>query len=615
MAESDRSTEFEALLDLLKSNRGFDFTGYKRPSLKRRIDKRLQVLQLDDYAEYARHLESNGDEFEQLFNTVLINVTAFFRDDVPWQVLSQEILPPLLAQRPPDSTVRVWSAGCASGEEAYTLAMVLAESLGLDQFRDRVKIYATDIDDEALARARLAAYTPDAIDGLPPALVDKYFERHDGKYQFRKDVRRSVIFGRNDLIQDAPISRVDLLACRNTLMYFNAATQERILTKFHFALTQNGVLLLGRAETLLAHSNLFTPIDLKRRLFSRAPRPDIRDRVLTLSGNSDDGAPRPATMTRLRDAAFDATGLAQIVVDRNGFVTMINERGRLLFGTAAADIGRPLQDLELSYRPVELRSLVDQAYTERRPTVVREAAWHPGDDRWFDITVTPLTEGSIVVGAMISFADVSAAKRLQREVEIANQELEAAYEELQSTNEELETTNEELQSTVEELETTNEELQSTNEELETMNEELQSTNEELQTINDELRRRGDELNSVNDFLESVFSSLRGGVVVVDTDYRVLVWNHLAEDMWGLRSDEVQGENFLGLDIGLPVAQLRPAIRAAFADGDGKKNGPVVVGARTRRGRDIQCQVTLAPLRANHSRDARGVIMLMEELPA
>src|SRR5262249_31310202 len=242
-----------------------------------------------------------------------------------------------------------------------------------------------------------------------------------------------------------------------------------------------------------------------------------------------------------------------------------NERARTLFTVLASEIGSPLQDLKISYRPVDLRSAIDSAYAERRPAVVRGIEWPSasGELRWFDVHVTPLSAatGSPVLGASIVFNDVSAAKRLQRDLENANQELETAYEELQSTNEELETTNEELQSTIEELETTNEELQSTNEELETMNEELQSTNEKLQTMNDELRLRSDELNSVNSFLESILTSLRGAVVVVDAELKVLVWNQAAEELWGLREDEVRGKHVLGLDTGLPIEKLKQPMRS------------------------------------------------------
>ena len=608
-----------ALIDYLKRSRGFDFTGYKPASLERRIQKRTQMIGVRDYADYIDFLEVHPEEFATLFNTILINVTAFFRDTAAWEFLTEQVIPDLLARKPDPTPIRVWSAGCASGEEAYTLAMILAEAMGVAAYKERVKIYATDIDEEALTRARQAAYDAREVAGVPANLLEKYFEQVDGLYTFRKDLRRNVIFGRHDLIQDAPISRVDLLVCRNTLMYFNAETQSRILTRFHFALNDGGVLFLGRAETLLTHANTFAPVDLRRRISVKVPRAslNLRDRLLLIAQNGppDDGGNGVELQIRLREAALDAAPVAQLVVDVNGSLVLLNERARALFVLSNADLGRPIQDLKISYRPVEIRSCIDKAYTERLPVLLRDVEWHSpgGETRWLDLQVLPLLDAAgALLGASIAFTDVSSAKRLQRELEHANQELETAYEELQSTNEELETTNEELQSTVEELETTNEELQSTNEELETMNEELQSTNEELQTINEELRQRSDELNNVNAFLESILTSLRGGVTVVDADLKVLVWNENADDLWGLRSDEVIGHHLLNLDMGLPVERLKQPLRECLAGQ--RQFTEMQLDATNRRGKTIRCRVTCSPLLGpNHA--IRGAIVMMEDLDA
>jgi len=610
---SDRTREFDALLEYLKQNRGFDFTGYKRASLTRRIHKRMQEVGVKTYAEFARLLEQNPAEFDQLCTTVLINVTAFFRDGVPWDELASTIVPRILENKRPDEPLRVWSAGCASGEEAYTLAIILADALGADAFRSRVKIYATDVDEHALTMARHATYDSKQVEGVPPDLLEKYFERQDGRYIFRKDLRRIVIFGRNDLVQDAPISRVDLLVCRNTLMYFNAATQAQILGRFHFALTDGGYLFLGRAETLLAHSESFAPVDLKRRIFTKVPRTNYRNRLLAMAAKQDETEPEESALEgQLRDASWDTSPLAQIVVDANGRLVVANERARTLFNLGALDFGRPFQDLEISYRPTDLRSMIDQAHAGRKPLVVRNIEWplRGGDIRWIDVQAAPLYANGQVAGVAISFDDVTAFQRLQRELEKSNVELEGAYEELQSTNEELETTNEELQSTVEELETTNEELQSTNEELETMNEELQSTNEELTTINDELRRRSDELNDVNAFMQAVLASLRGGVVVLDTELRVEVWNEKAVDLWGVRADEVRGMHFMMLDIGLPVQMLTKAIRACLL-GESERE-TLTIEAINRRGKPITCEVTCTPMWRASGDEVRGVILVMEE---
>ncbi|HEU4700423.1 MAG TPA: CheR family methyltransferase [Gemmatimonadales bacterium] len=609
-------TGWRGLLEYLRTTRGFDFNGYKAPGLMRRIRRRLELLRLPTFEAYQDYLEVHPGEFGVLFNTILINVTGFFRDPEAWRVLREQVLPALLSGKRRDEPVRVWSAGCASGEEAYTLAICLAEALGADQYRERVKIYATDIDEEALATARQAVYTAAQVEGVPPELLKKYFERVDDSYTYRKDLRRQVIFGRHNLLQDAPISHIDLLVCRNVLMYFNAETQAQILSRFHFALNDGGHLFLGRAETLMSHSDIFAPVDLKRRISVKVNPRRQRNRGLpTLRGEAaadprDRVAAHDDGSARLRECALAASPLATILVDTEGAVSLVNERARALFGLSGADVGRPLQDLRISYRPVELRSVAEQATVERRPVHVRDVEWHlvSGEVRWLDLQVAPLhTAIGEWTGTSITFTDVTAYRRLQRELEHTNQELETAYEELQSTNEELETTNEELQSTIEELETTNEELQSTNEELETMNQELQSTNEELQTINDEVRQRGDDLNASNAFLESVLASLRSGVIVVDRELRIVGWNRPSEELWGLRADEVREKHLLNLDVGLPMDQLRGPLRACLA---GEPAAPVRMDAVNRRGRGVQCVVSCSPL-LDSREEVHGAIVLVE----
>jgi two-component system, chemotaxis family, CheB/CheR fusion protein len=607
--------DLEKLLEYLKRNRGFDFTGYKRTSLDRRIRKRMDAVAVRGYPDYIDYLEVHPDEFNALFNTILINVTAFFRDPATWTFLAEEVIPELIKRKDPRAPIRVWSAGCATGEEAYTLAMIFSEILG-KQYRDRVKIYGTDADEDALARARMAAYGERDAEGIPPELREKYFDHVDSMYIFKKDYRRQVIFGRHDLIQDAPISRVDLLVCRNALMYFNAETQARIISRFHFALNEGGILFLGRAETLLSHSTTFAPIDIKRRISTKVPSKSLplRDRLMLMAQNGpEDAGDSLNHHLRIRDVAIDLAPIAQIVVDAAGAVVQANERARSLFGLSLDDVGRPLQDLRISYRPVELRSLLEQVAVDRRTVLLRDVEWPvlKGENRWFDVQVVPLLDGPTgpLLGSSISFVDTTIARRVQIELERTHQELESTHEELQSTNEELETTNEELQSTVEELETTNEELQSTNEELVTMNEELQSTNEELTTINDELRVRSTELNQVNAFLESVLTAMRGGLAAVDGELRVMVWNRRAEDLWGLREDEVIGKHFLGLEFGLDVDRLKQPIRACLAGA--RESLGVELDAINRRGQQFLCRVTCSPLLGTEE-SPRGVIVLMED---
>jgi len=314
---------------------------------------------------------------------------------------------------------------------------------------------------------------------------------------------------------------------------------------------------------------------------------------------------------RVREVAADAVPAAMLVVHGSGAVAMINSTARRLFGLSAGDIGRPFQDLEISDRPTELRSALEQVQKEERPVVLEQVAWTAGPVDFVDIHVVPIVDGAgDPLGVALTFVDVSLARRLQDELERSNRDLETAYEELQSTNEELEKTSEELQLTIEVLETTNEALQSSNEELEAMNAELHSTNEELQAINDELRLRTSELDEVNDFLESLLVSQRGGFVVIDGDLRISVWNDRSAELWGVRTDEAPGQHFLNLAIGLPVEELRAPIMAVLA-GDSAQES-VDVDATNRRGRDIRCRVSLTPL-LGRDRDIRGVIVVVEEI--
>jgi two-component system, chemotaxis family, CheB/CheR fusion protein len=605
---------FDFLLEYLLRTRGFDFSAYKRSSLQRRIQKRMQDVAIQNYGDYIDFLEVHPEEFGQLFNTILINVTSFFRDEGAWEYLAQEIIPRILERRRPAEPVRVWTAGCASGEEAYSLAILLAETLGGEALRQRVKIYGTDVDEEALNQARLAAYTAKQVQDVPPQFLDKYFDQVNGKSVFNKELRRSVIFGRHDLIQDAPISRVDLIACRNTLMYFNAETQVKILARFGFGLSDGGFLFLGRAETLLTRLDMFAPVDVKRRIFTKMPRNSPRERVfVTAQGINGETLNHAGEGMRLREAAFDADLFPHIVIDLSGQLAFANEAARELFDLSVNDFGRSLRDLEVSYRPLELRSHIDQAYLERRPITIREVEWSPSPQNVLshvDVTIIPLYEsGGSTVGAKIIFADITRYKRLEQSLEQSRQELETASEELQSANEELETTNEELQSTNEELETTNEELQSANEELQTMNEELQSANEELETTNDQLRERTEELDQVNGFNQVILSNLLDAVVVVDRDLRVTVWNRRAEDLWGLRTQEVKDKHLLNLDIGLPVEALRAPLRAILnREADVQE---VTVPATNRHGKPVRVRVSATPL--DQTADPpRGVILMMEE---
>jgi two-component system, chemotaxis family, CheB/CheR fusion protein len=618
--DSAVGTEFENLLEYLRVSRGFDFGAYKRATLARRIEKRMQAVGVLKHDEYLDYLQVHQEEFGELFNTILINVTSFFRDPEAWAYLREHLVPDLIAWRSASEHLRIWSAGCASGEEAYTLAGLLTDALGPEEFKARVKIYATDLDDGALQQSRQAIYTAKDLENVDPAFVERYFEKNNGSggYAFDRELRRSIIFGKHDLIQDAPISRVDLLVCRNTLMYFNAEVQERILNRFHFALNDNGILFLGKAETLLTHGNIFAPLEIKHRIFRKVPNSNIRERLLTIGNGPMRAGSPPAiegpTQVRLRDLALDASPIAQIVVSPNGVVSIINERARSQFGLSVRDIGRPLQDLELSYKPLELRSLIEQAHTHRRVITIRDVEWRQaiGEPTYYDVQIAPLSEtGGGTSSASICFLDVTDFRRLQEDLRHFNQELETAYEELQSAHEELQTTNEELQSTIEELETTNEELHSSNEELETINEELQTVNNELEKTTSHQSQLTTELNRANGFLEGVLASLRQSVIVVDNEMIVLAWSHMAEELWGLKPRDSVGKHLFNLDFGFPVDTVRQPLRSLLAEPQ-STSMEFETKAINRRGKEICCRVGCSTLNIGEHQPY-GVIISMETL--
>jgi two-component system, chemotaxis family, CheB/CheR fusion protein len=611
--ETPEDGELEALLDFLKRSRGFDFTGYKRASLSRRIEKRMQAVGIEGYAAYIDRLEVDPDEFTHLFNFILINVTSFFRDPEAWDYLGTQIVPRMATSKGEAEPIRVWCPGCASGEEAYSVAMLLAEAVGKDHFANRVKIYATDVDEDALATARRGVYGRRDVDPIPPELLERYFRPSGEDFVFDKDLRRSMVFGRHDLVQGAPISRIDLLVCRNTLMYFNAETQAAIMGRFFFALNEGGFLMLGKSEMMFSFSKAFSPVDLKRRIFAKAEGDGPRDRFLMpAQAGSEEATHRLTSHARGRDAAFDSGPVAQLVVDGRGRLTQANAKAREMFGLSRSDLGRPFQDLEASYRPLELRSLIDRAHQEQRAIRVPGVSLSlPSGAGVMDIDVLPLVEeGGPVLGASLHFTDVTRFSDLQDALENSNQELETAMEELQSTNEELEATNEELQSTNEELEATNEELQSTNEELETMNEELQATNEEASSINEELRSRAAELDEAKSYLETILTTVQASVIVVDRALQVQVWNARSHDLWGLQEDEVRGQRLAELDIGLPVDQIMDGIQACL-DGASTVN-ETTVEAINRRGRLIECRVQCSPLPARED-GVQGVLVIVDEL--
>ncbi|MBI2710919.1 MAG: PAS domain-containing protein [Actinobacteria bacterium] len=626
---------FATLVDFLREERSFEFTGYKPRTLMRRVDRRLDELGIDSYESYTDHLQLNPDEFAALLESLLINVTGFFRDEPVWRTLDERCIPALLAAKGDGEPVRVWVAGCASGEEAYSAAMLLAEHLG-DEAAARLKIYATDVDHAALDEARRGWFPASAVESVGEDRRSRWFAPHDGGYSFDADLRRRIVFGRHDLLRDAPISRVDLLLCRNVLMYFNAEAQAGLVNRFHFALADAGYLVLGKAEMLLAHGHLFAPLDPRTRIFVKQADSPRRDR------HGDLGDPGAAALVVVADPAhapgspggFAAGGAAslavraveasaqpQILLDAHGRVAVVNAAARDAFDLTDGAVGQPFSDLAVSYRPLELRSAIEEARRTGRAVGRRSGDDIGGDDagRIFDVEVVPLDlsrrtdaqdsdrSAASALGFLLAFADVTALHRSEARLAVVDGELHAAYEQLQAANEELTTANEELHATIEELETTNEELQSTNEELETMNDELSATNLELSAINDELQDRGAQVDELNAFLGSVLDVMDAAVVVVDRDLRIRAWNRRCTELWDVAAAAVTGRPLVGLDIGLPVGEIADRARAVL--GGSSTSPELEIAGEDRRGHSPRYLVRFTGLQHRDGRPAGVVVVL------
>lgn len=498
-----KEVSLKDLLQELAEQRNFDFRGYKKTTLERRFRRRMFQLSLGGYAEYGEYIRKHPDEINELLNTLLINVTEFFRDPPAWEILRHEILPSLLKKIKPGYSFRVWSAGCASGKEPYSVAILLAEHFGQAIQDYDVKIYATDIDEDALNGARRGEYSIDAVRRVRPEWRDKYFQGK-GLLRVNREIRRLVIFGRSNLAHDAPISHVNLLVCRNLLIYFDSDLQKQILSRLHYALEPGGVLFLGKSESQLTNSRLFQRLNSRWRIFQR-----ITNTVAALDDRSesqpDTGQQMPDETDRSRrdlEAArqqqrylLETLRIGVISLTADDVVVQNNVSALSLCGLPLVHIGgKRLADTDLFIRIPDLASQLQATRANNESSRFQSHIKTGSEDKLIEVTVRPvLDEKGQRSGTLIYIEDQTVQEKLQSTVE----ELESTSEELQSANEELETTNEELLSTNEELETTNEELQSTNEELETTNEELQSLNEELETTNQELEERTKELDQVN----------------------------------------------------------------------------------------------------------------------
>ncbi len=547
------------LVRRLAEERGVDLRGYKLTTLERRVRRRMQQLGISTYEDYLQYIGHESGETAKLLDTVLINVTRFFRDVQAWDALAKHVLPAMFKYRPPGSSFRVWCAGCATGEEPYSVAILLCELLGPTVKDYEIKIYATDNDEGALNIARRAEYPLESLRGVRPEIKEKYFIG-DKLMRVARDVRRMVIFGRSNLLTDAPISHVDLLLCRNVLIYFDAAAQDHIMGRIKYALNDGGVLFLGKSEAQLKRNSEFMPIDPRWRIFQRrsasggSTRPELTGGQDMEQESKEKAGQELERIKLYYETVLSTLEPGVLVIDAADRVITENDKILKLWEFSNKLIGHKLQETELWHRCPELKQHLEQSRADGPKAVKFDCYATPAT--MVTVTIKPIMSesGSGQVGTLIYMENVTSRMALQSTIE----ELETTAEELQSANEELETTNEELQSTNEELETTNEELQSTNEELETTNEELQSLNEEMETTNEELSSRTRELDEMNARYSEMMERMPWPVLLVNDDTLIYMFNSAAQKLFGFAHPSEKGMKLaeLPLDNSTRQALLR-----------------------------------------------------------
>ncbi len=622
--KEDEDRELEMLLQKIYEERGMDFRDYKKASIKRRVQKRLEANNLTTYIQYMDFLDRHPEEYSLLFDTLLINVTEFFRDPEAFEILEKNVIPKMISRKRKGDTIRIWSAGCASGEEPYSIGILLAEALGESINAYEIRIYATDIDESALIEARRGDFSESKLKNVKKEFIDKYFTRENGNYRIGRTIRQMVVFGRQNLTTDAPISHLDLIVCRNVLIYFNLELQNKLLMRFHYALNRDGYIFFGKSESMLVGSKLFKPLEKKWRLFQKSPEVVAgltlkEGRHAAVEENLIDQAIREARrelkiMDFYNQSIIQNISLGIIVLDSRNLITTWNSISEETWLIKAENaMGRDFFELGMGQRLPGIKENLDEVVREKRRIEIKELGVidYRGEKMFLDIALVPLIDpNEDMHGVIVISRDVTDDKilkddlkksneelqSLNAKLETTNEELETTNEELVSANEELETTTEELQSTAEELETSNEELQSTNEELETTNEELKSANEELEAANDELRDMTEEINAVNVYNKKIIHSMSQSLIVWNKDNIITTWNPAAEDMWGIKEGDATGKNIFGLNIGIEGEEIQQKIRKAVEIGSIYHESSLEYTAQS--GEKRLMQLTIIPLNDN-----------------
>ena len=527
-----------ALIQILQRKTGFAFDQYKDSTMNRRIDRRMVINKLDALDDYINLVEQSDTEADALLKEMQISVTGFFRDEGAFAAIAETIKSITLRKRPGEP-VRIWVPGCATGEEAFSIAILVAEALGEYLVSTTVQIFATDIDASAITFARRSIYSKSALNNVPERLLDKNFEANDGStYRVQTHIRDLVVFAEHDLMRDPPFGRLDLISCRNVLIYFKRPAQEHLLKHFHYVLNAGGTLVLGTSEGVGALNDLFQPVNQLEKVYTAK---DVERTTPAFSGQSRrNRSPVVPMMTtgpqsveqQILEALFEQYAPPSILVNSRSDIVHLHGELAPFMELPQGDITVNAIELTVSPLRLELRLLLQKAQRERRLIRTRAIELSGPDGRLLVTLVAVPVNGEPDAGqnTLVLFETARPIEHMLSEDETSEetdfrireleQELVATREHLETNIQEMEVSNEELQSINEEFQSTTEELQSANEEFQTTNEELQSTNEELHTVNDELRSKTAELELTNNELESILNSVVEAVVVLDKELRV-----------------------------------------------------------------------------------------------
>ncbi len=583
------SDTLNRIYELLRARTGHHFSEYKERTFQRRVQRRMQVLQTTKLEEYAERLQHQPEEVSALFRDLLIGVTDFFRDAAAFEALEKSVIPKLFEDRGADDEIRVWVTGCSTGEEAYSIAILLREELEKRVTPPQVQIFATDIDETALSIARAARYTATIVRSVSPERLQRFFVHEAGDYRVVKGLRDMCIFSTHSVIRDPPFSRLDLISCRNLLIYMKPTLQAQIIPLFHYSLRPSGYLFLGPSENTTRYGDLFSILDRRSRLFrrrdlvSRAPLPlqQFMPRSRQHPAGREEGPNellrRPDLLRRIAATIVDHFAPAHVIVDEAGQALYFSPgTGKYL----QAAPGPPNRDIVAMARPglrADLRTALQSAKSSGR-RVVRDhiAVQINGGVQLISLAVEPVTEGKEIAYGVI-FTDRGPV-RTEDETTVGEhresddstiqeieKELQETKERLQSTIEELETANEEFRSSNEELLSMNEELQSTNEELETSKEELQSVNEELQTVNRELSNKIEELDRANADLNNLFECTGVATIFLDRSLVIRSFTPPATKLFNLIATD-RGRPLTDIVSRFDYAELEKDMQTVLASG-------------------------------------------------